>query len=262
MGKKNIILRILFLLIILSLTGYFIYKDYSSAKDSSLKNLIPGNVATTTPLFDAGAKKDDVKVVSIEPEKTVLQGTIPDLNKKWVIPESFSGEAKRIIEDRVAVLNKELSNNNDQYDKWIDLGGTRKLVADYVEAKNIWEFAALNWPDSIVAYHNLGDLYGYYLKDATRAQMNMQKVIDLDPHYVSEYLALYSFNKQADVLLKGLTNNPESVDLMMAIARSYKDNADMVNARKYYEMALAQAKVLKNVALQNVIENEIALLRS
>ena len=264
---KSILARIIILIAILSIPTYFIYRDYSSSSAKKIQDTkTVQNNATTTQLSIPIVK---TKIIPIVAPKTVLRGTIPNLDKKWSIPESYSADAKIIINKNITDLTRELKANNDQYDKWITLGNTRKLVGDYDEARNIWEFTSRIWPDGLVAYHNLGDLYGSYLKDKIKAETNMLKVIEIDPHYIGEYISLYHLYEQqygkqdsraVGILTKGLGNNSQSVDIMIALGSNYRDLGDKVNARKYYEMAIAQAKVLGNLKLQAVLETELSNL--
>ncbi len=259
---KNVLLKVLILMAVLSVFGYFIYRDYSAVKNVQPVTQSP-DLSTTTP------KQSEIKIIPAKGGTTnnvVLRGPFPDLKKKWSIPDSFSADAKRIIENRVAGLDSDLQKNPDQYGKWIELGTLRKLAGDYEEARKIWEFTSKDWPDGLVAHHNLGDLYGSYLKDYGSAEKSMLKVISLDPTYISEYVALSGLYKQmggvedaraADILVQGLNKNPGIIDIMMALAGHYKEAGDKTNAQNYYEMALARAKDLGNLALEGAISGEL-----
>ncbi|MDO8493609.1 MAG: tetratricopeptide repeat protein [bacterium] len=275
---KSILLRVIILIAILSSPTYFIYKDYLSNKDEGLdlplkEDFLPSSTATPDKTDDKAIKINVVPIKdTVSPVKSALRGTIPNLDKQWLIPESYSADAKRIINERIAELMRDLKANPDQHDKWITLGNTRKLVGDHTEAVVIWEFVVLNWPDGLVAYHNLGDVYASYLNNKVKAEANMLKVVELDPHYISEYLSLYHLylakvepsvedkDKAVNILIKGLGSNPQAVDLMIAIAAHYRDMGDKENAKKYYEMALTEAKKLGNSKLQAAIESELANL--
>ncbi len=267
--NKIIILRVLVLSVILSVPSYFIYKDYlSTTKDLEVIKTVENY---GSGLIKTDEKTNEIRIVPVEDglipsNKATFRGKIPDLDKKWSIPESFSSDAKRIINSRIDELTEGLKADNSQYDKWIGLGTLRKLIGDYDEARNIWEFASVNWPDSFVSYHNLGDLYGGYLKDPVKAERYFLKVVELDPNYVADYMALYdlykrqygeSGEKTGAILLSGLKNNPKSVDLMITLATHYRGLGDKDNAKKYYEMALVQAKELSNLPLQKAIEEEL-----
>ncbi len=278
---KSILIRIIVLLAILSVPAYLIYKDYSVGSNSTISNSMSGSTTTTatssaTPqVDDSGVNAGQVKVevIPVDNEnnksaldKVVLRGTMPDLSKKWQISDNYSSDAKKIIENRSTDLILSLKTDPAQYDKWIQLGTLRKTIDDYSEAANIWEYCSLNWPDSIVAYSNLGDLYGFYLGNFSKAESNMLKVVSLDPSYIAGYSSLSSlYSKEygnrdprvVTILTKGLNNNQQSVDLMIAIASYYKDLGDTANAKKYYGMALNRARELSNSALQSSIQAEL-----
>ncbi len=270
---KSILLRVIILVSILSVPSYFLYKDYrASVYNEPKKEKI--DKSTTTPIVKTEVKIDKIQVVPVTVEMTTINkgsfvGTKPNLDRKWSIPESYSSDAKRILITRINGLVVDLKSSASQYDKWIELGSFAKIIGDYQEASNIWEYTAVNWPDAIVAYHNLGDLYGSYLKDYVKAEKNMLRVIDLDKSYTSEYISLYGLytrlygvkdERVPAILIKGLMNNPKSVDLMITLATYYRDISDGLNARKYYEMAMVQAKELSNLKLQDTIEEELKKL--
>jgi tetratricopeptide (TPR) repeat protein len=271
---KSISLRIFLLVAILSATSLFIYKDYSSTKNSEdlPKTQEPDEVNSTTTT----QVQNGVKVIPVKSTDKALEGRasilkiMPNLDKKWIIPDSFNEETKTVLERRIADLNKILKADFDHYDKWIDLGILRKLVGDNEEARNIWEFASIVWPDSLVAFHNLGDIYHFYLKDYAKAEENMIKVIKIDPQYIPEYGLIHDLYKRQygiddqrtlEILQRGLKSNPDSVDLMILTAGHYREAKDIINARKYYEMALVRAKALNNPNLQKAIEGDIDSLR-
>ena len=261
------LLRLIVLVIILAIPSYLIYKDYSSSGDiptveTSIEEVVENGTGAISEKGGIG-KKSEIKIIPVPSERFVVKGPVPDLNKAWSVPSDYSVDAKRILDIRVSKLNEELKTDYNHYDKWIDLGILRKMVGDYNEAINIWEFAARNWPDSFVAYHNLGDVYAFYLKDYDRAEKNMLKVIEIDPNYALEYRALHSFYKMSgvnlsakaeDILIQGLDKNPKSVDLIMLLATHYKEGGDRIKAKKYYEMALIQVGQFGDAALQRSIE--------
>ena len=272
---KKIVPRILILLVIVSIPIYLIYKD-SASKNTSTVVVIP--VATTTKpsstsvgiIIDQSKKGKNISVegIDIQPQQDPKMANLsmPDINKKWIMSPDFPSDAKRIVENNSVAIIDSIKNNPDQYDKWINLGTLRKTIGDYVEAKNMWEYASKKWPGSIVAHHNLGDLYAGYLKDQINAEKNFLKVIELDPKYIVDYISLYNLyriqygetaDKTVATLLSGLKNNNGSIDLMMTLGSHYKSVNDKENAKKYYEMVLKEAEQIKNTELQNMVQLEL-----
>lgn len=266
-------LSLIFLILIALSGGLFLInkKDSPKGESSNVDNSNqPVSTDTATTSQNGGTTIKDNKT---DPQPAVDNSSIlkimPDLNKKWVIPQSFNQETREVLERRIADLNKVLKADYDKYDKWVDLGILRKLVGDYEEARNIWEFASIVWPDSVVAFHNLGDLYHFYLNDYKKAEVNKLQVIKLDPNYIPEYGLIYDLYKRmygigdsrtVGILLKGLNVNPQSVDLMILTAGHYREVKDTANARKYFEMALVRAKALNNSNLQKLIEDDLRSL--
>ena len=267
---QKIIVRIIILLAIISIPSLIIYKDKINSDKKT--EIIPTQpiVKIVEPVITQDQKKVVSSPASVDKRPTIELSSSslvpPNLDKKWDISADYSDDVKRVLNVRISDNTDSLKKNSDQFDKWIGLGTLRKTVGDYEEAKNIWEFASNKWPDGFVAFHNLGDLYAGYLKDPKSAEKNFLKVIELDPHYVSDYISLYNLyrrqygeagEKTGAILISGFKSNPKSVDLLVAMGTHYKMISDKENSKKYYEMALVEAKSLKNVGLQEAIQLEL-----
>ena len=81
-------------------------------------------------------------------------------------------------------------------------------------------------PDDFVAYHNLGDLYGFYVKDYPKSEDNYLKSIKNNPANIQAYLDLaviYGsvYKEKAgqveSILLRGLEANPGNAGLQAAL---------------------------------------------
>ncbi|MBI3632826.1 MAG: hypothetical protein HY226_00885 [Candidatus Vogelbacteria bacterium] len=258
---KSILMRLLILVVIVSIPIYLIYKDHLLSKSAPAS--IPALIATTTPeTTSTNTSRTGALLSNIS--TSILP--IPNLDKKWQLPADYSDNIIRIMNFKISERTKDLKSNPDQFVSWLDLGILRKTVGDYNEAKNIWEYTASVWPDSLVSYHNLGDLYANYFKDNGKAEKNMKKVTQLDPHYIADYLSLNDLyrkmygetgDKTGAVLLEGIKNNPDSVDLLMAIALHYKNVNNKDNAKKYYDLAIKVAENAKNDSLVKDIQAEL-----
>ncbi|MBI3631859.1 MAG: tetratricopeptide repeat protein [Candidatus Vogelbacteria bacterium] len=263
---KSILIRVFIIIIILLIPIYFIFKDYSNSNNVVMRPVVPIVTSTLSPV--SNVPLPSVTIVPVD-TKSVSKLPIPDLNKTWQIPSGYSVEVKKILNNKIDPLINDLRIDPNHFDKWVNLGILRKTIGDYDEAKNIWEYTASGWPDNIVSYHNLGDLYANYLKDNIGAEKNMLRVVQLDPHYVSDYLALYDLYKRIYgevgdktdmILLEGVKNNPESVDLLMTTASHYKEMNNKDSAKKYYNLALTKVEKLKNESLVKLIQLELSNL--
>ena len=196
---------------------------------------------------------------------------IPALNTAvtFVATANVSPEAQKIIRTQIADLVKKLTANPGVYGDWLSLGLYRKMAGENALAKEAWEYAKRLQPNDKQAYSNLGDLYQYYLKDLTGAEINLKKTVELDATYIAGYRNLYDLytqekqiNKAKAILDAGLSKNPHSVDLLVLLANYYKAQGNNTQAKAYFTKALTEAKVLpENASLVPVIQAEIDKLK-
>ena len=108
---------------------------------------------------------------------------------------------------------------------WYDLGSYRRVIGDFEGAAEAWNFVSLIRPKDFVAYHNLGDLYGFYVKDYPKSEENYLKSIKNNPQNIQAYLDLaiiYGVYKEKSdqaesILLQGLKANPGNAGLQSAL---------------------------------------------
>ena len=95
-----------------------------------------------------------------------------------------------------------------------------------------------------MSFKNLGELYWHYLPDFPKAEANLETAIQNEPGFIDSYITLhevyrYSYKEKADladdVLLEGLTKNPNNRDLIAYLARYYKDTGNTSAAIEYYQ---------------------------
>jgi len=137
----------------------------------------------------------------------------------------FPEDAKAIMEEKITLNRKTLTENPNLYESWIELGNQYKIVGDLPKAFEAWEYAGLLNPYNAVSFHNLGDVYGYYLNDPIKAEENFLKAIENAPsdsfYYIqtSEFyrLVLENSTKAKDILEQGFEKNPDSPELKKAL---------------------------------------------
>lgn len=108
---------------------------------------------------------------------------------------------------------------------WYDLGSYRRVIGDFEGAAEAWNFVPLIRPKDFIAYHNLGDLYGFYVKDYPKSEENYLKSIQNNPQNVQAYLDLATiygvYKEKSDqaesILLRGLKANPGNAGLQAAL---------------------------------------------
>jgi tetratricopeptide (TPR) repeat protein len=207
---KKIILSLAVL--VLALGAYFyIYKDLNKPKTDSC------DISSTS--------SDCVKNAPESPEPSVPQSVItpisaktPDLNKPVVIPDGWPADTQKIMKLKIESLISDLKKNPDSFDNWLNLGTQRKTINDYEGAGECWEYAGVIRPLNYVSYNNLGELYGYYLKDYKKAEENYLTAIKNGPDQVYIYRNMYEFYRNVTeddakakaILGKGIATNPDT----------------------------------------------------
>lgn len=131
-------------------------------------------------------------------------------------------------------------------DDWIALGGIKKFFNDYEGTRDVWEYAGVLYPNNALSFANLGSLYGFYLGDNIKAELNFKKALTNDPYQSTYYINLADFYKNVYIekkseavstLLQGMSVIKD-INLVLSLATYYRDVGDKVNALKYYEEVL------------------------
>lgn len=122
-----------------------------------------------------------------------------------------------------------LARNPADADAWIRVGVLKKFFNDYLGARDAWEYAKVVNPWYSTAYYNLGDLYGWYLKDFPRAEENYLKAIEVDPTLAYLYISLAEFY---NVVYK--TKSAQAVEVIRRGLEVLPDDADLKKVLEYY----------------------------
>ena len=147
---------------------------------------------------------------------------MPDLDRKIVVPDYFPLEAKQIAKEKINALTRDIKDNPDYFNGWVELGIYRKMINDYEGTRDIWEYASFIRPQNSISFANLGDLYGYYLKEPQKAEANYKKAIENGPEQVMVYYNFHKFYidvlndtaKARAVLQQGISANPDNSDTL------------------------------------------------
>lgn len=176
-------------------------------------------------------------------------------------PETFIARQRKDLNTLAVALNANPISSGG-VDNWIAVGVIKKSFNDYEGAKDAWEYAGILYPDNALSFTNLGNLYGFYLHDNEKAELNLKKAITNDPYQLSYYLGLADFYKEVDetkkhkvpeVILSGISMI-QDINLYLYLATYYRDLGDKTNAVKYYQ------EVLKIAPEQAGIKEEIEML--
>lgn len=152
---------------------------------------------------------------------TVTKIKPPSLDRPIVFPASFPDDVADKQRLYIENLIAELKKDPGVFIKWVDLGLQWQALQDYEGAKEAWEYANALQPESSVAYGNLGNLYGYYLKDSKKAEENFLTALKNSPAEIYLYFQTADFyvqvikdkNKAIAIVEEGIKRNPGSKEL-------------------------------------------------
>ncbi|MFC1775303.1 tetratricopeptide repeat protein [Patescibacteria group bacterium] len=217
MNTKQKTILLIIAIIILAGIGYYFYPELKEAKDEA------SNISTS--INSIKADSDDFVIKEISQETITTGVEAPNLDRKVVFPAGLSQEAKDIIQKKISTLVEELNVDSVQYEKWLDLGLLYKAIEDYSGAREVWEYVSIVWPQNSVSFHNLGDLYGYYLDDKQKAEENFLMAIENSPSNSFYYFKLAEFyrdvvkdvEKARRIVEQGLEENPDSAELQQLL---------------------------------------------
>lgn len=133
------------------------------------------------------------------------------------------------------------------FDGWIEVGLYKKLIGDYIGARDAWEYAGVLQSKNSLSFANLGELYWHYLPDLPKAEENLKISIQHKSDDIQTYITLaelyhYSFaakhNFAPQVLLDGLKSNPGNEGLMRRLAYLYEQREEWKLAYEWWQKVL------------------------
>src|SRR3989344_1543034 len=156
----------------------------------------------------------------------------------------FSEEQKETIRQQIRDMAGSINVNPHVLEPWLRLGHYKKIIGGFEGGSDSWGYASIIRPQNLMSFKNLGELYWHYLPDFPKAEANLETAIQNEPGFIDSYITLhevyrYSYKEKADladdVLLEGLTKNPNNRDLIAYLARYYKDTGNTSAAIEYYQ---------------------------
>lgn len=145
----------------------------------------------------------------------------PSLDRPIVFPAATPPDVAEKQRLYIENLIAELEKDPGVFIKWVDLGLQWQALQDYEGAQEAWEYATALQPENSVAYGNLGNLYGYYLKDSKKAEENFLTALKNGPAEIYLYFQTADFyvqvikdkNKAIAIVEEGIKRNPGSKEL-------------------------------------------------
>lgn len=254
-------LPVVLVLLIAVGAGYYIYTDFASTRFGEKTESDQSVITVETESSDSQEEENSERTTI--PDSTI---PIPDLDRPIIFSVSLPQEAKDIYRNQINILTESLKKNPNMPSDWLQLGISRKAIGDYEGAVEAWEYVNKISPKNNVSFYNLGDLYHFYLKEFAKSEQNFFTSRKNSPSYVPVYRALhelyiYSYKQNTslaeDILLEGLKNTGNDLDLQVLLAGYYKGKGAIENARTYYKKAQDQALIRGNQSLADLLQEEI-----
>ncbi|MEI6843266.1 MAG: hypothetical protein WCK48_02045 [bacterium] len=216
----KIIIIVVFIGLIIGISFSTQKKNKNPEQVNSLDTSVSTSTSTATPTFKTSGGQITIK--QVPSGGTTVSGPIPDLTRAVQFTTELTPEVKDLIVKKIADLQSSLKTNPANLSGWIDLGLYQKTAGDYAGAVESWKYATKIVPESFVAYGNLGNLYGYYLKDNALAEIYYKEAIQKGPtqsylytQLAQMYLDTFGDTAKAKATIEeGLTKIPNNPSLL------------------------------------------------
>ncbi len=223
MNKKRLIIIVVIGGLVLGGLGYYILYGNLKPQPTPESN-------NTAPSTEAN-KRDLEPIIKIEPlDDSLSKAPVPNLARPITFPEGMTEDKKKNTEAKIREIIARLQKNKYSYEDWIELGIYRKSVEDYKGTEEAWEFAGLIKPSSALAFGNLGNLYGYDIKNQAKAEESYLRAIKNEPKLVYWYVQLAEYyrdiakdnSKARAILERAMSANPEEAEELKKYAENLR----------------------------------------
>ncbi|MDO8500084.1 MAG: hypothetical protein Q7S66_05545 [bacterium] len=266
--NKNVFLGIIIVFVITVAGFYFLYFQRGEK----------GPVVTVESPAPAVTPPEEVPQAKTPPTPSALGVTKPlpayqgeplrQLNADPKFVASIGTAYLEKYQKNLAAIAERLEKDPRNYDDWLGVAYIKKIFNNYIGTRDAWEYAKVVNPDNPIAYFNLGELYGYELKEPAKAEENYVVARRLDPYHLDYYIGLANFyedvpkdlKKAEETLLSALDKIPHTEpNLFATIGSFYRDQKDYSKALEFFGKALDAAT---DPGVKKNIQNEIDYIRS
>ncbi|MEK9175041.1 MAG: tetratricopeptide repeat protein [Patescibacteria group bacterium] len=245
--KLKIVIGVVILIVIIAGAWYMLKRVGTTQPiniDAQSDDLILRDTTntTTSSTTQGSNNQTDIQSVTKDPALKILAMQI--IAKPIVINATLTDAQKQNTIKQIEEIKKQITTNYDVELPWLMLGNYRKSVQDYDGAIEAWNFLATIRPKGYLAFHNLGSLYGFELRNYTKSEENFLKAIKNNASNIDAYSQLvavyetYKPEKIEQLLLDGIKLNPNDASLKIMLGQYYAKIGNKIEAIKYFEEAL------------------------
>ncbi|QQG46630.1 MAG: tetratricopeptide repeat protein [Candidatus Niyogibacteria bacterium] len=175
----------LFLLVIVAVAGYFIWRDQK----------VP--LPLPPPLFEPEPESEPSSAAAeLGSESAVIDKNIPDLERPIKVVVGISKERRQQLILDIQEVSLMLKGNYNYLQGWLQLGILRKSAGDYEGAIEAWSFAGIIRPNIATSFLNSADLYAYYIHNNQKAEESFSKAIQAEPKNGFVYYQMAGFYRE------------------------------------------------------------------
>lgn len=239
--KTKISIAVLILIVLTG--GWYLMRSRPQTENNQANNdsLLESNTASSS----LSQSSTTTPNTAATPEDPALKAqAMKIIARPIVVKSALTEAAKKDIIEKIEGVKKEITQNYNQDTPWVMLGAYRKVLGDYDGAIEAWNFLTIIRPKGYLAFHNLGSLYGYELRNYPKSEQNFLKSIQNEPRNLDAYSQLvtvyetYNPTKIEPFLLSSIKSRPNEPLLKILLGQYYAKAGNKVEALKYLEEAL------------------------
>lgn len=208
-------------------------------------------------------KKDD------KPNDTSVNSTFITVKDS-----NLTEEEKRIIEDKIADIQKKIMKTKDATDKekynlMMQLGFQKNVLGKLAEARDAFlaatEIQSEDYTAPIALFHIYADM-----GDNQSARESIKKAIELRPENADSWRQYVQFEKERfgatnekleEIFLEAMTKTNSSVDIITVYAQFLEEKGDLQSAIEEWEKAIVAFPQNKNLYQQEILRIESKILK-
>lgn len=219
---------------------------------------LPADQSLSNQAATSSVSVSDVAISSNDFKKADLLKVraLEILARPVLVKIAISESSKKSALAKIEELTKLIGENYDYANAWYDLGAYRMVIGDYEGAIDAYKFVNLIRTGDYVSYGNLGDIYGFYLKNYPLAEESFLKAIKNNSAYVLGYTELAKLyensfsdgqNKAENLLLSGIKFNSQDLYLKIKLAEFYERSGRKSDALNLFREVLSLDPANKSV---------------